>query len=249
MNRPPAPGPSGGPFPDPSLGPLADFYATPRGRMVAYLLGERLERIWPTLDGMSLLGLGYPLPYMADWSFFTQRSIVVMPPPMPPQRWPPGRPNHVCAASPGRLPFPDLIFDRVLVVHGLEGVGRARRMLREIWRVLKDDGRLLLVAPNRRGLWALVETTPFGQGQPYSSGQITRLLADTLFRIERRESALFVPPVTWPSILGSAVVWETLGRALLPPWIGGVTIAEAVKDTYAGMPVSASKRRRVLAEI
>lgn len=231
------------------MGAIADFYATPRGQMVAYLLGERLERIWPSLAGMSVLGLGYPMPYMTDWSFFTQRSIVLLPPPIPPERWPAGRPNHVCAASPGRLPFPDLIFDRVLVVHGLEGVGRARRMLREIWRVLKDDGRLLLLVPNRRGMWAHSDTTPFGQGQPYSSGQITRLLADTLFHVERREAALFVPPVTWPAIQHSAVLWETLGRALLPPWIAGVTIAEAVKDTYAALPLAPPKRRRVLAEI
>ena len=27
-------------------------------------------------------------------------------------------------------------------------------MMRELWRVLADGGRMIVVAPNRRGLWA-----------------------------------------------------------------------------------------------
>ena len=92
------------------------------------------------------------------------------------------------------LPFPDLCFDRILLVHGLEMAENARRLLRETWRVLKDDGRLLVVAPNRRGLWAHTEHTPFGHGQPYSPGQVSRLLARHMFHVEHRDSALFTPP-------------------------------------------------------
>jgi chromosome segregation protein len=50
------------------------------------------------------------------------------------------------------------------------------KRLRESWRVLKDDGRLLIVAPNRSGMWAYWESTPFAHGPPYSFGQIGRLL-------------------------------------------------------------------------
>ena len=39
-------------------------------------------------------------------------------------------------------------------------------LLRECWRVLRDDGRLLVVVPNRLGSWALFDHTPFGQGRP-----------------------------------------------------------------------------------
>ena len=92
-------------------------------------------------------------------------------------RWPAGSANLSCTAEEDALPFPDLLFDRVLLVHGLEAAENARRLLREVWRVLKDDGRLLVVAPNRRGMWAHVESTPFGHGQPYSPGQLGRLLA------------------------------------------------------------------------
>ena len=46
-------------------------------------------------------------------------------------------------------------------------------MLREIWRVMASGGQLLAVVPNRRGLWARMDTTPFGHGRPYSRSQIT----------------------------------------------------------------------------
>ena len=109
-------------------------------------------------------------------------------------RWPLGARNLSCTAEEDALPFADLTFDRILLVHGLEIAENARHLLREIWRVLKDDGRLLVVAPNRRGLWAYVEATPFGHGQPYSPGQVGRLLAASLFRVERRDTALYLPP-------------------------------------------------------
>jgi len=110
-------------------------------------------------------------------------------------------------------------------------------------------GRLLIVAPNRRGMWALVESTPFGQGQPYSPGQIGRLLAATMFRVERRDSALYMPPANVRLVLRGAPAWERTGRWLAPQ-LAGVTLTEAVKDLYAAIPLKAAPRRRrlVLAE-
>ncbi len=167
-------------------------------------------------------------------------------------RWPPGQPSLSCIAEEDALPFADLSFDRVLLVHGLEAAENARRLLREVWRVLKDDGRLLVVAPNRRGMWAHVEATPLGQGQPYSPGQIGRLLSGSLFRVERREHALFVPPLRWRAVLRSADLFEAAGRRVAPT-LGGVTISEAVKDVWGAVPLAAARRRalarrRVLVE-
>jgi SAM-dependent methyltransferase len=162
-------------------------------------------------------------------------------------RWPAGAPNLSCTAEEDALPFPDLTFDRVLLVHGLEGADNARRMLREVWRVLKDDGRLLVVAPNRTGTWAYFESTPFGHGQPYSAGQLGRLLAASLFRVERRDTALWMPPSRARLLLRSAALCERTGRRWLPG-LGGVTISEAVKDVYAAVPLRAARRRLVLVE-
>ena len=55
------------------------------------------------------------------------------------------------------LPLPDECADRLLLVHMLEWSERSRALLRELWRVLAPNGRLLIIVPNRRGLWARVE--------------------------------------------------------------------------------------------
>lgn len=226
----------------------AEFYATARGAVAARMLRERLDLIWPRLTGMAVLGVGYTTPYLRHWREHAARCIAATPAQIGAARWPAGQPNLSCTMDEDSLPFPDLSFDRILLVHGLEAAEHARKMLREVWRVLKDDGRLLIVAPNRRGMWAHVESTPFGQGQPYSAGQVGRLLTNSLFRVERRDSALFLPPTNFRLVLRGARVLERGGR-FVAPQLGGVTITEAVKDVYAGLPLQAVPRRRlVLAE-
>jgi len=227
-----------------------DFYATRQGAVAARLLRERLLRLWPSLAGQSVLGVGYAAPYLRLWRDDALRCIALSPAQMGATRWPLGAANLSCMAEEDVLPFPDLCFDRILVVHGLEAAENARRLLREVWRVLKDDGYLLVVAPNRRGLWAYVESTPFGQGQPYSPGQIGRLLAASLFRVERRDTALYLPPTGMRLVLRGARVWERAGRRFVPQ-LAGLTLTEAVKDMYAAVPVrveSRPRRRIVLAE-
>ena len=67
-------------------------------------------------------------------------------------------------------------------------------MMREVWRVLTDGGRLLVVASNRRGVWSRFERTPFGHGRPYSPGQLSRGLRETMFAPYQTATALYVPP-------------------------------------------------------
>jgi SAM-dependent methyltransferase len=226
----------------------ADFYGTTRGVVAARLLRERLLAMWPDLQGQSVLGIGFAAPYLRFWRSQGATCVAVTPAQMGATRWPLGEPCLSCTAEEDALPFADLSFDRVLLVHGLEAAENARRLLRETWRVLKDDGRLLVVAPNRAGMWAYAERTPFGHGQPYSFGQLGRLLAASLYRVERRDTVLWVPPVGPRVMLRSAELFERAGRRLMPG-MAGVIISEAVKDVYAAMPLKPAPRRRlVLAE-
>lgn len=222
-----------------------DFYASPAGLMTARLLRRRLATFWPDLHAQSVLGLGYAAPFLRLWREGAARCVAATPAQFGPARWPPARPNLCCTAEEDALPFPDLCFDRVLLVHGVESAENARRLLREVWRVLKDDGHLLLVAPNRRGLWAHVETTPFGYGEPFSLGQIGRLLSSSMFRIERHDWALYLPPTRLRPMLRGAQLWERLGHRFLPQ-LGGLVVVEAVKDVYAAVPADAVARRRMV---
>ena len=223
----------------------AEFYATPTGAMAAHLLRRRLGLMWPRLDGMSVLGVGYPAPFLRMWREHAARTIALTPAQIGAARWPPGVANLACTAEETALPFGDLSFDRILLVHGLEAAESVRPMLREVWRVLKDDGRLLVVAPNRTGMWAHLDNTPFGQGQPFSSGQIERLLTAGLFRVERRDTALYMPPSHWRLLLRGAGVWEGVGRRFAPR-LAGVTLTEATKDMYSAVPSAGRRLRRLV---
>ena len=80
---------------------------------------------------------------------------------------------------------------------------------------------------------------------PTSPGQIGRLLAARLFRVERRDTALYLPPVNLRIVLRGGPVWEGGGRRIAPR-LAGVTITEAVKDVYAALPAHAAPRRRLV---
>ena len=115
---------------------------------------------------------------------------------------------------------PTRAVDRVLLVHALEMTHDPAALLREVWRVLASGGRLLAVVPNRRGLWARMDTTPFGHGRPYSRSQINQLLRETWFTPTGWSEALYVPPVARGWFLRSAVAWERTGATLSAPFAG-----------------------------
>jgi SAM-dependent methyltransferase len=228
---------------------LAAFYASRGGETAARLLAARMAALWPALPGQSVLGLGFAAPYLGLWRAEAHRCVALVPGHLPGAAAlrPPAAGCATLLAEEENLPFPDDSFDRVLLVHGLEAAENARRLLREVWRVLKDDGRLMLVVPNRAGMWAHLDRTPFGHGQPYSRGQIEKLLARHLFRAERREAALFVPPYGLRHLGSSAPVLERVGRVVCPR-LAGVFIVEAEKDLFGAIPAGAvTVRRRVLA--
>jgi SAM-dependent methyltransferase len=220
--------------------------------VAARLLRDRLRAFWPSLRGQCVLGLGYASPFLRLWRAEAARCVALVPPHLPPWRWPRKAPCRTAVAEEDALPFPDLSFDRILLVHGLETAENARRLLREAWRVLKDDGRLLVVVPNRLGVWAQLERTPFGHGQPYSPGQLERLLQRQMFRAERRGQALYVPPFNTRILLRGAEGWERVGPKLFPRF-AGLTLVEAEKDMFAALPVATAtavalpQRRRVVA--
>jgi SAM-dependent methyltransferase len=181
-----------------------------------------------------VLGLGYATPYLRPFREEAERVIAVMPARMGVLHWPPEGPNLTCIADDAELPLPDLTIDRILIVHGLECTEQLRALLREAWRVMADSGRLLVVVPNRRSIWARVDHTPFGHGHPYSLTQLRRLLRDSMFTPVRAARALYVPPSRRRFVLAAAAAWEQIGDRWFQP-LAGVAMLEASKQIYAGI--------------
>jgi len=224
---------------------LRSFYASPLGAAARQAIGQQLRIMWPDLRGQRLLGIGYATPFLTGFRAEAASAIAAMPAGQGALPWPEGTRGLTLLADETQLPFPDRSFDRVLLVHALEFGEPPREMLRETWRLLADAGRLLIVAPARRGLWARSDRTPFGQGQPYSMSQMTRLLRESLFAPTTIARALYLPPVASPALLSWAPTWERIGRRWFPRFAGALLI-EAGKEIYAAAPQSRLRRRRAI---
>ena len=101
-----------------------------------------------------------------------------------------------------------------------------------------------MVVPNRRGVWARLDTTPFGHGRPYSRSQITQLLREAWFTPTGWSEALHVPPVARGWFLRSAVAWERVGSVVAAPF-AGVHLVEATKQVYRAIPARRERARLV----
>lgn len=215
---------------------LRDFYTSSLGYVARRAIGRRLRDMWPDVAGQRLLGLGYATPFLGSFLGKAERVLAMMPAAQGVLPWPPEGPNATTLCDEVDLPIPDLSIDRVLLVHALEHADGLRPFLREVWRVLAPSGRLIIVVPNRRGLWARFDSTPFGHGHPYTAGQLSRLLRDNLFTPVQTRSALFIPPFAWRLWLTSAGAWEQVGERWLTRF-SGVVLMEVGKQIYAPTPV------------
>ena len=221
---------------------LETFYESRMGQVARRLISRRLREHWPDLTGQRLLGFGYAAPYLRQ---FTETDRALAATPSVEDASPLAQSGRVRTAlvDEQALPFPDAYFDCLLVVHGLEVAESQRPFLRELWRVMQPSGRLVIVAPNRASLWAQFETSPFGHGQPYSRGQLQRLLEQALFRPESWDSALYMPPFGRHRTARTGDFWERLGHRLWPR-LAGVHIVAATKSLY--LPVPAKEVRRAV---
>ncbi|MGF1594140.1 MAG: methyltransferase domain-containing protein [Kiloniellaceae bacterium] len=221
---------------------LREFYETRRGQVARHMVRRAVRSVWPDVTAQRLLGLGFATPYLRQFKGEAERVLAFMPASQGVMHWPQEGPGLVGLVEETDLPLPDNSVDRVLLVHGLENADSLRGQLREIWRVLTGDGRLLVVAPNRRGVWARSDRTPLGWGHPYSAAQLSRVLRDNMFTPTRTERALYVPPIANYTFLRSAPAWERIGARFFPTF-AGVVMIEAGKQLYAGALKPAKQRR------
>jgi SAM-dependent methyltransferase len=222
---------------------LRSFYAERLGLVARRLIGRRIKEFWPSVDGLSLVGIGYASPYLGPYRAEAERTLAFMPAAQGVVNWPASGPNVAALVLDDDFPLPDSSVDRVIVVHCLEMAQNPGDVLREIWRVLTPGGRAILVVPNRRGLWAHVEATPFGSGSPFSRTQLTALLRETMFSPLHWAEALSLPPLS-RQLIRTGTNWERIGAALWPGF-GGVLIVEATKLLYRGIPAKRKKAGRL----
>jgi SAM-dependent methyltransferase len=123
--------------------------------------------------------------------------------------------------------------DRLVVMHGLETSDHSEALMAECWRVLGPGGKALFIVPNRAGLWAPRETTPFGFGRPYTMAQLDQMARRAGFVPERHAAALYIPPSHRRFWLRSAPLWERMGQRVSGLLAAGVILLEVSKQVHA----------------
>ena len=212
---------------------LRGFYYTTRlGRMVQSMVRQRLRALWPDIHGMSLVGFGFAAPFLRPFIEESARTLCLMPAQQGVCEWPVDGPNRTALVEETLWPLRSGFADRVIVAHGLETCERPAALLEEIWRVLAPGGKAVFLVPNRAGLWARSDATPFGYGRPYSIGQLERTLADNRFAAERHHGALYMPPSHRRFWLRVGPAIERVGQRLDAQRLAGVVMVEATKLVY-----------------
>lgn len=214
---------------------LLAFYDSRIGIHVRRLLARQIRERWPNVRGLTVLGLGFATPYLAQFRSEALRLGAMMPADQGARNWPSHGPNRTILVEEDMLPLPDSSVDRLLAVHAIEMSDSVKRTLREIWRVLKPEGRALIIVPNRRSIWSRREVTPFGQGQPFSRGQLEQLISNSMFGIENCGFALAMPPMELRLVWRYGPQVERLGLRLWPAF-SGVIMLEASKQVSATIP-------------
>ena len=223
-----------------AIPPSADaFYQTHAGQTCAALLRERLHWFWPDLRGQRVLGLGYAGPYLGAWRGRGALCISARIPEHRPDAQHANRPpgaERECVVDPYALPFDDDTFDRIVLVHVCTEVDQMVPLLRAAGRVMKDDGRMLMILPNALGGRLRQKNTPFAQDVAFSRIGLKTTLGHAMLLPERRDEALFLPALQACTSVRRGRRSDIAGK-VLSPGLGSLILVEAVKDVFSATPL------------
>jgi SAM-dependent methyltransferase len=207
--------------------PNADWLATPLG---SYLMAQE-QRFFDAavvdLFGYNAVQVGLPQIDLLRASRMTLRTRAA---PIEPAQL---RTEYTA------LPIAASVVDLVVLPHVLEFSLHPHQILREVERVLRPDGNLLIAGLNPWSLWGIRRTLAGGGGAfPWQGEYISLLqLKDWLtllgFEVTAGRMACYAPPCMQPNWLRRCRFMEAAGNRWWP-FAGGVYFLQAVKRV-AGM--------------
>ena len=226
------------------------YYRTKLGRSAQRAISDKARGIWPDVSGLTVAAFGFSVPLLRPYLEEAERTLALMPGQQGVMPWPAGQPNMSVLCHETLWPLEAESVDRLLVMHGLETSENPPAVIEECYRTLAPEGRVLFIVPNRAGLWAKNDATPFGFGRPYSLSQLEAQMKFHGFDALGHAAALFQPPSVAPFWMRTGRVWERLGQRLSNSIAGGVLLLEVKKTVPAppnrGLPEALKKPQRVL---
>ena len=205
------------------------YYRSAIGRVAQRVVRDEVRAFWPDANQQSMGGFGFAVPLLRPYLPEARRIIGLMPAQQGVMPWPAGMSNVSVLCEETRWPIENGRFDKLVVMHGLETSERPTALLDEVWRVLRPGGEALFIVPNRTGLWARSDHTPFGYGRPYSMGQLEAQLKAHHFDPQRHKAVLYQPPSTRRFWMKTGQFWEKVGRSVSALVAGGILMVEVTK--------------------
>lgn len=250
---------------EPSIIELGPWLQTPPGRyLLDWELG-RLDHAVADAFGFHALQLGLPEVNALRANRMPHRWVVndapVVPDPLPVHvphadgitTQPPEVPVAL-AAEFGALPFPADSIDLVVLPHSLEFAHDPHQMLREVERVLRPEGRVVVTGFNPASLWGLrqrMARLPLGRGRAYLPRQGDFIgywrLRDWLrllgFTIESGQFGCWRPPMHTARWLQRCQWMDPIGERWWPV-LGAAYLVVAVKRVKGMRLVGLARRQR-----
>ena len=238
---------------DPSIIELARWLQSPPGRYLLAWEQAQIDRAVADLFGFHALQLGLgeleglranrmPHRWVASDSLREAQPL-----PLPPvdealSTLQPMLPGHALLCDFDALPFPSQSLDLVLLPHTLELTRDPHDTLREVERVLRPEGRLVIVGFNPASLWGLRQSAGrlrqrLGGNAPLylpdagdliGYGRVRDWLRLLGFEVERGRFGLWRPPLRSERGL-ARMAWLDDAGARAWPVLGAVYLVEAVK--------------------
>lgn len=212
-------------------------------------LQHKLAQIWPDLYGLSFLSTGQTLPLIPRNIWYphdhihgifniTENNYL---------KYLTGYNPQICCFSIDSFPFQDCSIDRILYIHDKTITKEQFDLfLRSCWKTLSDDGKIILLLPNKLGWWSVIENISLRYRNAFFIQKLNIVLKQQMFRISHYEKVLYFPPrIMNIASLRTNRILEFIGLFFVPFW-GGYHLIEIEKNLYAPITVAPLKKNYIL---
>ena len=218
---------------------LSDWFTTPQGAYVLEWERARLDDLVCDLFGYYAVQVGLPDLDLLRENRIPWRTVVSLD----------GRPGVVADAH--ELPFAAESLDLVVLPHFLEAAAEPHQILREVERVLRPEGALIVTGFNPLSLWGVKRMFMRTQEPPWNAEFVSVLrMKDWLkllnFEIRGGVTGCYRPPFASEKWLSRSAFLDYAGERWWP--IAGALYIMHARKRVAGMRLITPARRRKLRE-
>lgn len=215
------------------------WWDTPLGRLFLASEGQLIQKLMATCFGYHLLVLGEPASLRCVGDSPIRHRIWVHPHVNLSAHLPDASP---LIARQDKLPFISDGIDVAYLSHCLEFINNPHEVLRETFRVLIPEGRVVIANFNPWSLWGLwrfvvrlIKREPW-DGRAISAARLQDWLSLLGFEVTDLYTHYFCPPMTNTKFLQHFQWLEGLGRVCMP-LLGGGYVLVARKRVFTLTPI------------